>query len=581
MSERTRAGSASNNISKEINDNQQVEEVKDVNEFPQENEAKEENIKEENVEEKVEMNINATTKNWKELKQKKKEKEIVKPVRDKSQKKKINKQLLLFLVIVITCVIATIVLTIIKIQSINKAYEPQEENNVFVSENKIPDDDLKYVVTDKDTLDYGNLKCETIYIYDGNKETTDHHYLWENNIVATGEYFRISGLKDKNVEQKINDDIKSKTLEYGGAEGYCNSTINGEFNGVLSIMLQNNKGFKGLNYNLKTGEKFQLEDVLTKSAPIINMLYAGAIRNLAWDMDINDSLSQEDYWEKRKELSDMNNRDTSDYEEVLFEVSNWYKANKGNIEFVVSPTQLIVYNVNLPSNAEINRVTIDLRDYKENVAIYKRFYDESIYETQMSKGYIPFSRPMLNYPSDRVNNQFDYGLKADNFYVDAAVLDYSQKDHGNIYNKIRENSKVFVNNLITETMKEAINNPQNLYILEPQVYIGDYTENGQYYDYFLGGYPLPHYRVGINPNKTIVSGDKKDIRYYIEKAALMPAASVDVCTIYHYLKYRAKDDANMESEQETLTYFFDLEGNYVGTDPKVFINPDMPTYPPS
>ncbi len=578
MSERTRAGSVSNNISKEINNNPQIEEVKEVNELPQKNEVKEENIKEE----KVEMNINATTKNWKELKQKKKEKEIVKPVKDKSQKKKINKQLVVFLVIVIICVIATIVLTVLKIQSINKAYEPQEENNVFASENKKADEDLKYVVTDSDTLDYGNLKCETVYIYDDGKETTDHHYLWENNISSTGEYYRISGLKDKNVEQKINDDIKTKTLEHAGGVSYSNSMIMGEFNGILSIVLNNHeKGPKGLNYNLKTGEKFQFEDVLTKSAPIINMIYTGVLKSLAWDIKVDDSLSQEDYWNKRQELSDMNNRDTSDYEEILFEVSNWYKANKGNIEFTVSPTKLTLYNVTLPNHSTFNGVSIDLRDYKENVAIYKRFYDESIYENPMSKGYIPFSRPMLNYPSDRAANQIDYGLKAENFYVDAAVLNYSLDEQGALYNKIRENSKVLVNNLITETMKEAINSPQNAYLLEPQVIISDYSNPRPYYDYSMGGYPLPHYRVIITPNKSVVYGERENIRYYIEKAASMPVAAVEASTVYNYLNYRKRDNTNVDSEYKSITYYFDTEGNYVGTDPKVFIDPNKPTYSPS
>ncbi len=573
MSERTRTGSDSNNISKDINDNQQVEELKDINELPQEN-----NEEKENIEEKVEMNINATTKNGKKLKQKKKEK----LVKDKSQKKKNNKQLVIFLVIVIICVVATVVLTILKIQSINKAYEPQEENNVFVSDNKRKDDDLKYVLNENDTLDYGNLKFERVYIYDGNQETTDYHYLWENDIRHTGEYYRIIGLKDKNVEQKINDDIKSQTLEFSQEDVFYPSNIIGEFNGILSILLFSSDSFKGLNYNLKTGEKFQLEDVLTKSAPIINMIYAGTLKSMAWNIELDyNSMSEEEYWEKRQELSNMNNRDTSNYEDALFEVSNWYKANKGNIEFTVSPTRLNIYNINIPSNSKEFSISIDLREYKENVAIYKRFYDESIYENQMSKGYIPFSRPILNHPSDRVNNQLAYGMKFDNFFVDAAILDYSQNDYGSTYNKIRENSKIFVENLVTETMKEAIDNPKNMYILEPQVHISDSSNQGQYYDYSIGGYPLPHYKVIIYPYKTILSKEGKSINYYIEEAGVMPIASVGTGTIYNYINYYEKDKTNVTSDSTALIYYFDTEGNYAGTDPKMFINPDMPTYPPS
>ncbi len=577
MNERTGAGSDLNNIPKDVNDNQQVEELKNINEVPQEKD-----VDQENIEEKVEMNINATTKRGKKLKQKKKEKEIIKPVKDKSKKKKINKQLVIFLIIVLVCVIGTVVLTILRIQSINKAYEPKEENNVFVSDNKIKDEDLKYVVTDNDTLDYGNLKLERVYVYDGNKETTDSQYLTENNIRYSCEYYRITGLKDKNVEQRINDDIKSQTLEFFNEGTFYPLNITGEFNGILSITLYNSESYKGLNYNLKTGDKFQLEDVLTKSAPIINMIYAGTLKSLAWNMDLDyNNMTEEEYFEKRQELSDMNNRDTSNYEEVLFEVSNWYKANKGNIEFSVSSTNLNIYNISIPSNSKEFSISIELKDYKENVAIYKRFYDDSIYETQMSKGYVPFSRPILDYSSDRVNNQIDYGMKSNNFFVDAAVLYYSQKDNESICNKIRDNSKIFVENLITETMKEAIDNPKNMYILEPQVNIIDSSNRQQYYDYSIGGYPLPHYKVVIYPYKTILSEEGKSIKYYIEKAGVMPIATVGAGTIYNYINYYEKAKTNVTSDLTILTYYFDTEGNYIGTDPKMIINPDKPTDLPS
>lgn len=543
------------------------------------NEDKEENKKVVSTNEQK-ININPTTK--KKTKNK-----------EKSNKKvKISKQMIGLIVIIISCIVITVSLVVLKIRDINLKYKVPEEDNVFVSENKKQDDELKFVVGENDTLDYNNLEYKDLYIIDGNEvpEDTNVYEVYGFNYSTKYQYLKISGLKDKDVENKINEKIKNyvSSINNGYEQTDIYSHTVGNYNNILSISIQyyNNDVYmnEGINFDLNTGDEFKLEDVFTKSASIVNILYTGLCERLAWNLNINynDFSSDEEYFKKWSELSNMDNRDTSYYEDMIFKLSNWYKANKGKINFSISPTQLYVYNVTI--DGEVYNLTIPLYKFKDSVAIYKRYssadtlFDNNKYGT----GYIPFSMPMSHFSNCLLSNKIDYGKKSSNLFIDVCLGNYSsisyEKLNSNIYNSL----KIFTNNLINEVTKKASSNLQNGYILQAESRVSDYTKEWytEYYNDEIGGYPIPHYRVilGIYEVELPIDNYKKNLNLYLTETAVLPRASAEAITIRSYLLGKGIISGPYD---ENRIYYFDTNGNYLGDDISVIKDTTRDGYNPS
>lgn len=520
----------------------------------------------------------------------------VKPVKNKDTKKKrkikLNKQMIGIIVIAISCIVITICLAILKIREINSKYKVPEEENAFVSENKKPDDELKYVVGENDTLDYNNIDYIETYIVDG-KEISREQYTHAKygDCSTTYQYIKISGLKDKNVENKINSKIKEyiTNINEKGRDGktYVTSHVMGNYNNILSINVwgTNINGsyiHGGLNFDLTTGNEFKLEDVFIKSASIVNILYTGLCEELAWDMDINyDDYAgnDEEYFKKRAELANMDNRDTSYYEDMIFKLSNWYKNNKGNINFAISPVELAVYNVSIDGNNYT--LKIPLSHFKNCVAIYKRFSStDSLYDNnKYGGGYIPFTKPMSHYSNCLLSNKIEYGKKTSNLFVDVCLSTYGGNTSSQQLNANIENSlKVLSNNLIVEETKKASNNLQNGYILQAEAGVWDYTSSN--YSYEVQGYTIPHYRIIFNINESELSIDdyKKNLIYYLEEAGVLPTASSVPPSVNTYLNTQKRVSFPYE---ERKIYYFDINGNYLGDDIQVIKDTTREVYQPS
>ena len=370
-----------------VNENENKEKigVSDTIEIATINEKESDKILDENVNK---DNINGIKdEDKKEIKEDKNAKKELK--KNKDGKKKINKQLLAVVLIGIACIVFTIALIVIQINNLNEKYKLDEPTNVFESKDKKEDEDKKYVVGENDTLDFNDLEVERYYIIDG----VEYEYSDTIGNDITSNYTnslyiaqRIKGLKNKELENRINNEIVQKLKDYAKTDEsgrrFAGSNLVGNFNDILSICIYINferyQDAYGYNIDLNTGNEIAFEDVFTKSAPIASLLSNGFTKNLAWDFEVDvdyNSVSDSEYFQRRDYFLNMNNRDTSEYEDMGLEVANWYMENKGNIGFTISPFVINVYGVKTKDKKY--NISIPLYDNNYCIAIYKRFKSQN------------------------------------------------------------------------------------------------------------------------------------------------------------------------------------------------------------
>ena len=247
----------------------------------------------------------------------------------------------------------------------------------------------------------------------------------------------ISGLKDKNVQKKINDVIKSNKGQTGSS-----------YNNVLSIQYysyeaRNNDWF--LNFRLDTGEELKFEELFTSDADISKILSFGIYETMAWD-------ACEPMENGVKYCDDMNTTkiDYAAIEDETFRLLSYYKAN-GVKDFGISDGY-IWFKI----DKEWFKTYIG--DFYKDVAVYNRFKaNASIYEKpiESEKQATIFGRtiPSLNYIYDYRHEKI-----ADNVYIE---IFEDCSFCGNDENLFRNN----IENAINKVKNYAINNKNKGYYL--------------------------------------------------------------------------------------------------------------------
>lgn len=548
----------------EINDTVQEEGVEEV---------KEEN-NEEVVEERADENKEEITKEEpKNINVQAKSKKEVKP------KKKINKQVILIIVIVVACLVITTGLIILKMRDLNKKYQYVEENDVFTTEDKVEDPDAIYV-TDKDTrFNYNDLIVNNYYDIDGViTEDAGSEY---KAISSYYQLIKIEGLKNKDIENKINEDIKKNVYEKteinSNNKKTCYARVSGNFSNVLSITLYTYDGtrtiYYGLNYDLNTGDKIPFENIFTKSTPILSIITEAATKTKAWRIEegaIDTNITGEEYMNQVVDYYNMENRDTSEYEDILFKVSNKYNEVKGNIQYTVSPTEISIYNI-LPDELATDKnnasyfIKIPMNKYEQYIAIYKRYVGADIYEKAdiALKNVIPFTIPAGFNWSTGIAQNLIYGDLADNVFGDVAQTQYRYNWDEKLQ-KASDLAKVNITNKINEIKNNVSTDKENGYVIQGTYYTRYY--DSQYIDSDTQKYLVPHIEVSIN---LLVSKFPKkiyqDLTYHLEWIAVLPTGSAEAPMFYDY---HAKQLGG-STQMEYFTIYFDTEGNYLGTDKSV------------
>ncbi len=341
--------------------------------------------------------------------------------------------------------------------------------------------DKKYAVEYDEMYFTNNIEISEKNYISGDfikKETYGDTKYYEEN--AT--YMQIDGLKDEEVEKKINQRIRDEVFEMlaiqdehkiktVGMYSYAN------FSNILSLQIYyrffNDRtyednytyGRKYLNIDLSTGNDIKLEELFLDGVSIKNILsdciYSGQQYSEGWweyeqyvFNKTGKKLYDYDYNTRDEELKKWGLM-TYDEWESWFIKSNFeenaakvmYEVSKGDIDFYVDQ-----YSISLISN-DTFYYNIDLRNNLESLALYKRFMkDETIFDNK----HIVAEEGMCGFS---INNEY---MQAEKIMDNLLLSCYKYvSDNASSPNYYRQS----VEDKIASAKEYALLNPNKMYIL--------------------------------------------------------------------------------------------------------------------
>lgn len=472
--------------------------------------VKEETIKNEVIEEKDEE----VKKEIEEVKPEKQNINITvdkKGKKSKKEKKNRNTRSTLLFLSVLLIIVVAIGLLYLKIQELKEKYAiPKEVESVFdESVERRKDPDLEYVMALNDTYRSNDLTYKRIDYINGTLKDSNNAIPYDQ-VYHEFSIVQISGLKDKNIENAINKTLFDVAMNVQGSIGnraYGYENVKANFGNVLSVEVSYSVGngprtIIGYNFNLETGEQIQFEDLFVSSAPIASMISDAVVKSAAWTID-KDNKSMGGYY------SDLKDLDFSIAEDISLKAASIYKESKGKINFTFTTSSVSIYGLAeqvIPQ--EENRYTrtavIDLVEYKDYVAIYKRFAtNQNLYENRIEND---SKYGFVNMQAYSMSPEQNYVINTDNLYADIYL--YYLKDISNDLVKSLLN-----NQYLNEIRNTAMQNPSNYYNFSGTVtaslfekpdidYFNDYSIERAYLYYNGVRYTL-HLDVGYDVLKNI------------------------------------------------------------------------------
>lgn len=374
-----------------------------------------------------------------------------------------KRRIIIIIFTIILCVVITTLVIFIKINKLNKTkIDTSESDDSNIEEiginnerpSKVEPDDLNYAINSlSDKYNENDLKIEEIV--DGNIR-----------------YVQISGLKNITIQNNINNEIKSLVydLSYKNADYILRAVIRASFSNVLSVEILGEENI-GLNYDLTTGEKITIDKLFISSAPIGTI-----ISDLAYQAYAK---SKADF--NSMPVADMLNADLSEFEEDVINIISKYNENKESIKFSFSVAELDFYG----ENGSIG--TINLVDYKDYIAIFKRYVGEDIFiDNNIGvKNIFVFTDSINRYAGlkggKRSDEVFAYGKINDNFFVDIGDLPVKPtiEIESNAYKKIRDDVKSKINNIFNERKEKSLADKNKGYIFQSLSPYIDIKENSK------------------------------------------------------------------------------------------------------
>ena len=203
---------------------------------------------------------------------------------------------------------------------------------------------------------------------------------------------RINGLKNKEIENKINkeleeieDEIRKKLVSASGEQenAYLSSNVNANYSNILSVTFYGSKSDskyvpqinieKFLNYDLTTGNKIKLEDLFLPGTDID--LYA---QNDIYKQKLYDSFSKKniffnpDYWQSGELQYVLDEVDEIDF------IKQYNKYKNSKKDFYITTTGIGIY---YSKDGNYGDVYIKYMDCLDNLVVYTKFLTkESIFE---------------------------------------------------------------------------------------------------------------------------------------------------------------------------------------------------------
>lgn len=244
----------------------------------------------------------------------------------------------------------------------------------------------------------------------------------ENTGLTYNEPFRISGLKNKEIENRINNDLTNAEESIRSAYEKENKNsdklevhmeLSANFSNVLSVVVYGSVNYKEtqriyLNYDLTTGNKLELEDIFVPGTDIDmlaqNTLYTNELYKHFPEEEINENLEN---WENGKYMYIIGEID----EEQL--IKDFLEYRNSNKKFYFSFASVGV------EYGEDKMIYIELKKCLDKVDIYSKYVkDESIFERN------------------------DVGLK--DLYVCTQVLTDTKSDAYYLIEDLAENARIDV-----------------------------------------------------------------------------------------------------------------------------------------
>lgn len=323
-------------------------------------------------------------------------------------------------------------------------------------------------------------------------------------------YKQIYGLKNKMIQDSINDEIREVALNcYKDKVKDLNQVINvsvsmskmANYSNVLSLETyyvakkDDNgdgvySGYKCLNYDLTTGEKIPINKVFTSDAPIEDILrdsaYYSFLSNGELDMNLAGDLI------------------VKDYTDIEDKVANFIYAYKmGRItDFSFSTNNIYIYY------GDDGIVTIDMEKYADYIAIYNRYLtNESIFEVSS------IGLKNLFTLTDREKDVYYYTnyQKESNYLIDLSISCYDEDDEyiaKFLQNKIKDMEAEI------EKVKAYANKDSNkFYILNYHIYVSLLRDNLTADRYFYYNEAGNVYDMTVHDFEEVVSAKiRKDIK---------------------------------------------------------------------
>lgn len=305
---------------------------------------------------------------------------------------------------------------------------------------------------------------------------------------------QISGLKNKDIETKVNNSIREKIYsslkEYSDIE-YMSFYTNANFSNVLSIIctcgLKDDWKEIYLNYELINGEELKLDDLLSKNTDIYTVVRKAFYRAAAGSAVRNEDIEEPKYdpttntwyiyryeWNTSTESSEKKKVEfVIDEDEVAQNIANFINSSRKDFFFSSQGVYLKTYNY-----------FVNFTDIADNIVIYDKYLtEESLYEKDDIglKNLFTCARSC-----SYVVKYQDYKMLGDNLFYDVAIKEsdtviWNRINAAGVNEKMCELLKKKSYKKLEEYKELASKNPDKFYvvIIRPLVSILDFENNAE------------------------------------------------------------------------------------------------------
>lgn len=386
--------------------------------------------------------------------------------------KTIKGKLIFVIIFSIVCIIATSIIVMYK------RIDIKDDNEEEISDNEKTEDTVS--VEEKGI----DLKGK----YNQNDLKITEKRATKERVEIT--YFQIEGLKNQEIQNKINKEIEIEALngykEYIDLDKVVNASISlyetANFSNILSLSAYSwgktdddsdnvINVQKGITYDLNTGNRIKLEDLFTANAPMTEILrksaYYGFVTNRA-EMNLSGDLQVNDYGDIEEDISDF----IEQYQ-------------KGKItDFYCTPSAIMIMY-------DETYITISFKEWAQYITIYNKYLSkESLYKTD-NIGY----KNLYTLTNRNLSSFYYYTNHQNekNYLIEVSVL--WNEDNSSDFEKTLISNKIKdIEREISDLKVKANQDTNNFYILNYYIEVSRFfeqsteeniisvTECGNYYD---------------------------------------------------------------------------------------------------